>query len=663
MQDLQQLNTYEDLLLFKNNLSSQQEDLRVKKDEYSAMLVEKSQSSLIELKQVFESGILQLENDVSVLLSDLDQDITSLDNFKQKIQVAYKKVTELQREQQYLQVLKIIESLSNQVVQTLGNEGSDIQSCIGIASDALKPFYKLLDIRDSLNNYPCDNLKHNIDSKLEDVSHILENELKRVYKLCLEDLGFVVPVRVIQLNDTEKLSNFTKIFKHLIRFQISLDPKMYDMPMLWAVQIMLVPIQDEFKYHFRTKTVLNQLEKPEFFYSYILKLLEDHNQFIVYIQTLVNDCNIPFYDMNAEFIRGLSVEVRDKLEYDLPVLLKSEELYWHTISETLEFEKFIQDIYDYPADFIHPIDVILELTKENWLELEKKYTDERLLEIMKDENAWSLQYKEFSSDTNPTRCVYRFLELIESVTSRYLYIPSNEIRYEFLERIQFPLLDVFYKELNEIFQFNVNLRSNSASNYNLSCSILNSVHYCYKILNEWNEKPIYIEMKMEKDRNFKITKYEREFDVEESLFDKYTNLFSQFYQKMIEDIVDNIIDGFSEVSKPYIKSRKIYATSKKSTRVSPELVDSLSLVRAHMNIEKILDPDIFYLFRSTLAEELDHYIFKQFVQGQNFTHSSALQLQIDIQAVLQIFGKSSKAQNFFPRVSESLKSLTLSEGL
>ena len=148
---------------------------------------------------------------------------------------------------------------------------------------------------------------------------------------------------------------------------------------IWVLDTLFGPVLSRFRYHFMSEeSQTNQLEKPEWVFSYLGDLISDHAEFfLVYVQPLLNlefaDASV-IPDAKNIFIKGLLDLLEKKLLEDLPVLLATNQsLYCHTLSEAVKIQRLLFDVHNYPPHARSPVQVFAynEELLEAWVKIER----------------------------------------------------------------------------------------------------------------------------------------------------------------------------------------------------------------------------------------------------------------------------------------------------
>lgn len=164
------------------------------------------------------------------------------------------------------------------------------------------------------------------------------------------------------------------------------------------ITMLIVPFRKRFVYHFTGKKLTNLPDKPEWYFSRVLRWIREYRSFMtewlgpVYVQngkSLIDSqvmrfnyvyiyiflkliCNIPCF-LQHEFAIGLMQSIVIKLESDLSNFQLEDSIFSHIIDETLLFEHELRNVYGYPNDYPSVTDVLAQADIFfKWINMERK---------------------------------------------------------------------------------------------------------------------------------------------------------------------------------------------------------------------------------------------------------------------------------------------------
>ena len=133
-----------------------------------------------------------------------------------------------------------------------------------------------------------------------------------------------------------------------------------DALVLLPLEVMMKPLELRFKYHFDGDRATNRLDKPEFFLSHVIGLVNTYDEFFaIYLQPVLGRyfrgsnlaLNTCYIDSSAAFITALLPMLRNKLYSLLPQIAKQPQLLSHLMHELMSFDVSIRDDWGYDGGF------------------------------------------------------------------------------------------------------------------------------------------------------------------------------------------------------------------------------------------------------------------------------------------------------------------------
>ena len=235
---------------------------------------------------------------------------------------------------------------------------------------------------------------------------------------------------------------------------------------LLPLEVMVHPLQLRFRYHFYGKRATNRLDKPEYFLSHILDLLEDHNGFLLdYLQPVLDDRfrtvpeleDVLYPDATSAFISALLPMVSAKVLALLPQISSQPQLFSHFMHELMSFDTTIRDSWAYTptphslSDWKGLTWSVLVTHKyfESWLRVEKEFALARYEAIISASDSGEIDYDSTESgSTKPTKSAIRVNDLLETITDRYRPLSSFSHKLRFLIDIQLEVFDQYHQRLH-----------------------------------------------------------------------------------------------------------------------------------------------------------------------------------------------------------------------
>lgn len=236
-------------------------------------------------------------------------------------------------------------------------------------------------------------------------------------------------------------------------------------PVLFPLEVMVEPLDLRFRYHFSGDRPTNRLDKPEYFLSHILDLLEAHNEFLLdylqpildrYARSYTESPDLIYTDAISSFISALLPTVRTKCLSLLPQLLNQPQLLSHFVNELMKFDDALRETWGYI-----PLPSALDTWKgltwdilvthgyfEPWLQVEKDFALARYTSIVSAKDCDELDYDSLEpGTTKPTKGAMRVNDLLETVTERYRPLSSFSQKIRFLIDVQIEIFDRYHRHL------------------------------------------------------------------------------------------------------------------------------------------------------------------------------------------------------------------------
>ncbi|KIX07864.1 uncharacterized protein Z518_02518 [Rhinocladiella mackenziei CBS 650.93] len=237
---------------------------------------------------------------------------------------------------------------------------------------------------------------------------------------------------------------------------------------LLPIEVMVQPLAARFRYHFYGEKPTNRLDKPEYFLTHILDLLERHSVFMTEMLGPILDeralhsevLETIYPDAVSTFITGLLPMVFAKCLSFLPQISKQPQLLSHFMHEIMTFDTAIRDSWGYV-----PIPRMLSewkgvtwkiLTTHGyftpWLTVEKDFALSRYKSIRDAPDSGDVDFDADAVQTKPTKGAIRVNDLLETITDRYRGLSSFSQKMKFLLEIQLSIFDDYHNYLHGALQ-------------------------------------------------------------------------------------------------------------------------------------------------------------------------------------------------------------------
>ncbi|KAK2739484.1 hypothetical protein FQN55_009449 [Onygenales sp. PD_40] len=304
----------------------------------------------------------------------------------------------------------------------------------------------------------------------------------------------------------------------------------WDPPVLLPLEVMARPLELRFKYHFSGDRATNRLDKPEYFLSHVIDLVNTHGGFFAeYLQPIFDrraeiaglNLRWAYADAISSFITSLFPMVRQKMSSILPKIAEHPQLLSHFIHELMNFDTEIRDVWDYSQDRYSP-ETWKGLTWDalvkqdwftQWLKVEKDFALSRYQDIIETPDSGEIDYDGVEpSATKPTKAAIRVNDLLETITERYRPLSSFSQKLRFLIDIQITIFDQFHERLRSGLEAYLAMTStigrtvqgSSAvgSQANLDgvaglerlCRIYGSAEYLERKMQDWSDDVFFLEL-------------------------------------------------------------------------------------------------------------------------------------------------------------------------
>ncbi|RMZ81835.1 hypothetical protein DV738_g2138, partial [Chaetothyriales sp. CBS 135597] len=239
---------------------------------------------------------------------------------------------------------------------------------------------------------------------------------------------------------------------------------------LLPLEMMAQPLAQRFRYHFFGDKPTNRLDKPEYFLSHILDLVDRHSNFVAgALQPLldarcraVNELELIYSDAVSEWITALLPLALTKSLSILPQLSSHPQLLSHFIHEVMLFDHTLRETWAYTPspDPASPEWKGLSgdiLTThgffDTWMLVEKEFALARYRTIRDDPESAEIDYDGVEpNESKPTHGAIRINNLLETITDRYRGLSSFSQKMKFLIGVQLSIFDDYHQYLHGALQ-------------------------------------------------------------------------------------------------------------------------------------------------------------------------------------------------------------------
>lgn len=300
--------------------------------------------------------------------------------------------------------------------------------------------------------------------------------------------------------------------------------------LLLPLEVMVRPLELRFRYHFNGDKPTNRLDKPEYFLSHIIDLLNTYNDFMItYLQPILDarsrkanlDLDWAYSDATAVFIAALLPMVRQKISILLPQISPYPQALSHFMHELMSFDTQIRDDWAYSPVSIMDTWKGLSwevLVKQNyfptWLDVEKSFALSRYEAIINAPDNGEIDHDGVEpGTTKPTKASIRVNDLLETITDRYRPLSSLSQKLRFLIDIQITIFDQFHERLRSSLEAYLAMTStlgrtvqgtsgNKDSQTSLHgvaglerlCRVFGSAEYLEKKMRDWSDDVFFLDL-------------------------------------------------------------------------------------------------------------------------------------------------------------------------
>ncbi|RMZ86644.1 hypothetical protein DV736_g6132, partial [Chaetothyriales sp. CBS 134916] len=424
-------------------------------------------------KQLQEAQIDQFQkqqSEIDARAQDITRSTTNDDAIK-VFESRMIKVNRLEIATSYLQLFQEVDNLSTEARKTI----------ITKPGDALARYLKLQSLTRGLQQaQPVaeDAAPHLIDH-VEQITLKLKEEIRvglvKTFQATLEKMNW--PNKELNLLGptlsawNEQASLLLKLGEQDLMAQQTIhgDDQSRPTRVLLPLEVMVQPLAQRFRYHFFGDKATNRLDKPEYFLSHILDLVERHSNFMINsFQPLldarcqaVNELELIYSDAASEFITALLPLALTKCLSVLPQLSSHPQLLSHFIHEVMLFDSNLRETWAYtpspnPASEWKGLSGEILITHgyfNAWMLVEKEFALARYRTIRDDPESADIDYDGVEpSESKPTNGAIRINNLLETITDRYRGLSSFSQKMKFLIGVQLSIFDDYHQYLHGALQ-------------------------------------------------------------------------------------------------------------------------------------------------------------------------------------------------------------------
>ncbi|KAM5487134.1 hypothetical protein McanMca71_000294 [Microsporum canis] len=459
-------------------------------------------------------------------------------------------ITRLQRldvSQGYLELLSGIDHLkfvlssikASKNIADIFHSKETIETMKSSPHDALRSYSKLRSIQGSISSSQetVEGATPHLLDYVNKVSENLKNSLRAEYIAQLQNVLDKMKWPMKELPAEPLIDEWMRWCDLLLEFQepdlpnddVAAHVKDFsELPILLPLEVMSRPLELRFKYHFSGDKPTNRLDKPEYFMSHVLDLINTHAEFFsTYLQPVLHrrGLNGPsvfqslYSDAVSSFISALLPMVRQKAMNLLPTVSKHPQAFSHLIHELMNFDNELKLSWSYPSNPARESTwkgltwelLVGENWFSEWLQVEKNFALTRYQNIIDTEDSGEIDYDGVApTATKPTKAALRVNDLLENITELYRPLSSFSQKLRFLIDIQITIFDLFHGRLHSGLEAYLAMTSTigrtvqgssvgqpsleGVSGLERLCRIFGSAEYLEKKMQDWGDDVFFLEL-------------------------------------------------------------------------------------------------------------------------------------------------------------------------
>ncbi|KAL4897048.1 TIP-1 family-domain-containing protein [Aspergillus ambiguus] len=472
-------------------------------------------------------------NEFNEQQADIDRRLKAItgsdasDDAARRFEASIEKLRRVEISRGYVTLLKEAEELSKEALECIDDS----------PRDAIQPYTRLRNIAESLRDAQpaAEGAAPHLVEHVGRLSSVLREHLKGDFskrlQTVLEEMKW--PSKELHFpNDLQ--TQWAENVGLLLDLQIPelkrrepASPGLVDPPVLFPLEVMVHPLELRFRYHFSGDKPTNRLDKPEYFLSHVMDLVNNFGGFFAsYLQPIFDekaktvgpDMEWNFYNASHSYITALLPVLKQKIATFLPQISNHPQLLSHFMHELMSFDNDIRESWNYlPDPYTEDNwkgmtwDV---LTKggwfDRWLEVEKDFALARYKEIVDAPDSGHIDYDGVElTATKPTKAAIRVNDLLETITERYQPLSSFSQKLRFLIDIQITIFDQFHERLHSALEAYLAMTSTigrtvqgadgqasveGVAGLERLCRVFGSAEYLEKKMEDWSNEVFFVEL-------------------------------------------------------------------------------------------------------------------------------------------------------------------------
>lgn len=492
---------------------------------------------------------------------------------------------------------------------------------------------------------------------------------------------------------------------------------------LLPIVVMVKPLELRFSYHFSGDRPTNRLDKPEYFLSHVVDLLDSYAPFVQSsLQHLLlahfRDSDLAFIpayiDATSALITALLPVLERKVKAILPQLSQQPQLLSNLIHEVMSFDTTIQDEWGYtPLSPSMPWRGLAHfiLEKEGyftrWLAVERDFAIARYEAITSDRTSGELDFDSVpAGSTKPSKAAIRVNDLLETITERYKSLSSFSQKLRFLMDIQIAVFDRFHQRLHESLEAYLTRTSAVArtvhgvsredqaelagvKGLDRLCRVFGSADYLEKAMEDWSDDVFFLELweELQYRTSAKVpikgdirmsdiaAKTSSAIDggddgneeLQGGLFDETAASYKRLRVRSEGIIVDTVTYNVRDGLRPYTRinpwASLSSSTNSAEATLTAELDVPLGLLDSYLGfLSRALGKAPLRRIGRNIAHSIQSIIWDSVMIRHSFSTAGALQLVADVEGIWSVFDRyiaPGSGRAGMKRLSEGLTLLSL----
>ncbi|KAJ5093005.1 hypothetical protein N7456_008866 [Penicillium angulare] len=464
--------------------------------------------------------------DIDQRLKAITQSETS-DEAVRRLESSMERLQRLEISKGYVELLKEAEELSKQALNSISSD----------PRASISPYVRLRSIVVSLKEAQpaAEGAAPHLIDYTEKLSVTLREQLKKFFSDRLQKTLTSMKWPTRELNITDKLlDQWREDVELLNELQTPELPRRdvlssnnIEPPALFALETMVHPLDLRFKYHFSGEKPTNRLDKPEYFLSHIMDLINQFGGFFTsYFQPILDEkaqSAEPGLEWNYNnalhaFINSILPMLRQKIDTFLPQVADYPQLLSHFIHELMSFDNELRETWNYLPDPYSSENwkgMTWEVLSkqgwyDRWLQVEKDFALARYKDIIDTADSGQIDYDGVEATaTKPTKAAIRVNDLLETITERYQPLPSFSQKLRFLIDIQITIFDQFHERLGSALEAYLAMTSTlgrtvqgadgqasveGVAGLERLCRVFGSAEYLEKKMEDWSNDIFFVEL-------------------------------------------------------------------------------------------------------------------------------------------------------------------------